>query len=143
MGQPGIERAAAHAGMIAEALRNGRAPDGVELVHTPRGRGVAVTRLPAVDMAGAFGLSAPGPTPVVLLRTGLPARIERTVLGHELNHVDDFADDPAPRHWLVREWRATAPLLRSDPVGVLATAVATLTDRERRRFYRARLRSGR
>ena len=137
-----LRHAEAQVEAIREALRRGAPPDGVVIVRSRRGRPVAVAWAAPPGMGGAFGLSGPGADPVVLLRLGLHPRIERTVLAHELNHVDDFADDPAPRHWIVREWRATAPLLRSDPIGVARTVWATVTDRERRQFYRDRVRRG-
>ncbi|KUK79667.1 MAG: hypothetical protein XD95_0206 [Microgenomates bacterium 39_7] len=85
----------------------------------------------------AFGYSS-GSTAVV--REDLPPRVKRFIEQHELFHCRDTSNLGG---WIGSEIRANIVPGIKDPIGLLSTIWATITDVDRIKFYIQRLREGR
>ncbi len=96
-----------------------------------------VEYVPKEEIWPAFGYSS-GSTAVV--REDLPPRVKRFVEQHELFHCRDNSTFGG---WIGSEIRANIVPGIKDPIGLLATIWATITDVDRIKFYIQRLREGR
>lgn len=104
---------------------------------TIAGKQYTVNYVSKNEIYPAFGLSR-GATARV--REDLPPRIKNFVKTHELYHCRDRAKWGG---WLGRELRANLIPGLKDPIGLLATVWATISDIDRIRFYWERFKKGR
>ena len=104
---------------------------------TVHGQQYTVEYVPKEEIYPAFGYGG-GDRAVV--RQDLSPRVKMFVRAHELYHCQDRATWGG---WLGREIRASVVPGLKDPVGLLATVWATISDIDRMKFYLNRLKERR
>lgn len=106
-------------------------------VVTVRGQRYTVEYVPKEEIYPAFGY---GGGDKAVVRQDLPPRVKNFVKAHELYHCRDQATWGG---WLGREFRANLIPGLKDPIGLLATVWATVSDIDRMKFYLNRLKEKR
>ncbi len=104
---------------------------------TVRGQQYTVEYVPKEKIYPAFGY---GGGDRVVVRQDLSPRVKMFVRAHELYHCQDRATWGG---WLGREIRANVAPGLKDPIGLLATVWATISDIDRMKFYLNRLKERR